>query len=120
MSSEMVSVSEKEFEGLAADALDSLPDWVHQRMDNVEVVIENAPPPGQPGLLGLYHGIPLTKRGAGLSGVLPDTITLYQSTIERVSRNEQELRDRVRHVVVHEVAHYFGISDDRLREMDRY
>ncbi len=108
------------FERLAAEALDSLPDWVRERMENVEVLIEDHAPPGQPGLLGLYHGVPLTKRGFHYSGALHDTITLYRDTIERLARTDERLRGLIAHTVAHEVAHHFGISDDRLREIDRY
>jgi predicted Zn-dependent protease with MMP-like domain len=113
-------VTRQRFEELVADALDGLPAWVLERMENVEVVVADVPPPDQRNLLGLYHGIPLTKRGRGYTSVLPDTITLYRSTIVGSVRNEDELRARIAHTVEHEVAHYFGISDDRLREMDRY
>jgi predicted Zn-dependent protease with MMP-like domain len=107
------------FEELVADALDALPAWVLERMVNVEVIVEDRPPPGEPGLLGRYHGVPLTNRGMH-GGMLPDTITLYRRTIERVVRDEEHLREVIAHTVEHEVAHFFGISDDRLREIDRY
>src|SRR3990170_2849597 len=116
----MTRVSDSRFEQLAAEALDGLPDWVRERMDNVEVVVEPGPPPGEPDLLGQYHGIPLTKRGSGYAGVTPDTISLYRSAIERASTSEDDLRERIKHVVAHEVAHFFGISDKRLREIGRY
>ena len=108
------------FEELVAEALDGLPAWVHERMTNVEVVLEDRPPPGQPNLLGLYQGIPLTQRGGGYTFVLPDRISLFRSTLEAHARDDESLREAVRHTVVHELAHHFGISDDRLREMDRY
>jgi predicted Zn-dependent protease with MMP-like domain len=109
------------FEELAAEALDGLPDWVRERMDNIEVVIEEEPPHDEPDLLGLYHGIPLTNRGSGYYGVLPDRITLYRRTIERKARgNDERLKRMVAHTVVHEVAHFFGISDERLDEMGAY
>ena len=109
------------FEELVGEALDSLPDWVLQRMGNVEVIVQDRPPRDEPNLLGRYHGIPLTSKGGFYSGaVLPDTITLYKRTIERISRDEEHLRQVVAHTVEHEVAHHFGISDDRLREIDRY
>jgi predicted Zn-dependent protease with MMP-like domain len=107
------------FEELVAEALDALPDWVLERMDNVEVIVEDRPPPGEPHLLGRYHGIPLTQRSY-YAGALPDTITLYRSTIERAARDEDDLRRVVAHTVEHEVAHLFGIGDDRLRELDAY
>ena len=117
----MIRVTPERFEELVTEAVDGLPDWVHERLDNVEVLIEERPPPGQRNLLGLYEGIPLTKRtSGGYFGVLPDRITLFRSNIERISRDESDLRDNVRHTVEHEVAHFFGISDDRLREIDRY
>ena len=108
------------FERLVAEALDGLPGWVQERLDNVEVLIEDRPPPGQPGMLGLYEGIPLTRRGGGYFGVLPDRITLFRSSIGREASDEEDLKRVVGHTVVHEIAHFFGISDDRLRELDRY
>jgi predicted Zn-dependent protease with MMP-like domain len=116
----MTSVSPDRFEALVAEALDGLPQWVLERMENVDVTIEAHPPPGEPNLLGRYEGIPLTRRGSNYAGVLPDRIALFRSTIQRASSNDVDLRERVRHTVVHEIAHFFGISDDRMREMDRY
>ena len=108
------------FEELAAEALDGLPEWVHERMENVEVLIEDHPPPGQPGLLGLYEGVPLSNRGSHY-GSLPDRITLFRRGIERAAgRDDDRLRAVVAHVMAHEVAHHFGISDERLREIDAY
>ncbi|HET7235109.1 MAG TPA: metallopeptidase family protein [Actinomycetota bacterium] len=109
------------FEELVGEALDALPDWVLERMDNVEVIVEDRPPRDDPNLLGRYHGIPITAKSEFYSGpVFPDTITLYKRTIERVARDDEALREVVVHTVEHEVAHHFGISDDRLREIDRY
>ena len=107
------------FEELVTDALDSLPEWVLKRLENVEVIVEDRPPPGEGNLLGKYYGIPLTER-RNYAGVLPDTITLYRRTIEREARSEEDVRRVVAHTVEHEVAHFFGISDDRLRELDAY
>jgi len=107
------------FENLVADALDALPNWVLERMENVEVIVEDRPPPTEPTLLGRYHGVPLTHRGS-YGGVLPDTIRLYRSTIERAARDDDDLKRLVTHTVEHEVAHFFGITDDRLRELDAY
>jgi predicted Zn-dependent protease with MMP-like domain len=107
------------FEELVVEALDSLPAWVLERLENVEVIVEDRPPPGEAGLLGRYHGIPLTER-RHYAGVLPDTITLYRRTIERVARDEDHLTKVIAHTVEHEVAHFFGISDDRLRDLDAY
>jgi predicted Zn-dependent protease with MMP-like domain len=107
------------FEELVVEALDSLPAWVLERLENVEVIVEDRPPREEPGLLGRYHGIPLTER-RHYAGVLPDTITLYRRTIERVARDEDHLTKVIAHTVEHEVAHFFGISDDRLRDLDAY
>src|SRR5512132_3212850 len=105
---------------MVVEALDALPQWVLERLENVEVLVEARPPRDEPNLLGRYHGIPLTER-RHYAGVLPDTITLYRSTIERAASDRREdVRDVVGHTVAHEVAHFFGISDDRLREIDRY
>ena len=114
-------VDRRRFEQLVAEALDSLPRWVLERLENVEVIVEDRPPREEPNLLGRYHGIPLTSRGEFYSGpIFPDTITLYRRTIERGARDEDALRRVIAHTVEHEVAHFFGISDDRLRELDRY
>jgi predicted Zn-dependent protease with MMP-like domain len=108
------------FEQYARDALESLPPELRKEMSNVEIVVEDEPPPGER-LLGLYQGVPLTRRGTWYAGVLPDKITLYRGPLERLSgRDPERLRHEVRHVVLHEIAHHFGISDERLIEIDRY
>jgi predicted Zn-dependent protease with MMP-like domain len=112
-------IDRQRFEDLVADAVDSLPPWVLKVLENVEVIVEDRPPRDEPNLLGRYHGIPLSER-RNYAGVLPDTITLYRRTIEREARDEEDLRRVVAHTVEHEVAHFFGISDDRLRELDAY
>jgi predicted Zn-dependent protease with MMP-like domain len=109
-----------DFEELVQDALDALPSDLRAQMSNVAVVVEDEPPPGHP-LLGLYQGVPLTRRSGGYNGALPDKITIFRGPIERMAGDDEErLRREVRHVVVHEVAHHFGISDARLVEIDRY
>ena len=109
-----------DFEHLIQEALDSLPDDLRSEMSNVEIVVADEPPPGQP-LLGLYQGIPLTQRGINYSGALPDKITIYQGPLERIYGHDPELFARqVKRVVLHEIAHHFGISDERLVEIDRY
>jgi predicted Zn-dependent protease with MMP-like domain len=108
------------FEEIIQAALDSLPAELRERISNVEVVVEDEPPFGQP-LLGLYQGVPLTRRGTAYNGALPDKITIYRGPLERLyGYDPLLLEDRVRHVVLHEVAHHFGISDERLVEIDRY
>lgn len=113
-------MSEQEFEREIESALASLPDDLRDAVSNVEIVVEQEPPPGQP-LLGLYQGIPLTRRGTWYAGVLPDKITIYRGPLERLYGDDPErLRRQIRHVVLHEVAHHFGISDERLKELGRY
>lgn len=108
------------FEQLVSDALDELPDDIRDLMSNVAVTVEDEPPDGQP-LLGLYQGVPWGRRGAYYSGALPDKITIYRGPIERMTGgNPEALRKQVRRTVFHEIAHHFGISDDRLVEIDRY
>jgi predicted Zn-dependent protease with MMP-like domain len=109
-----------DFGDLIESALDSLPADLRERLSNVDIVVEEEPPPGEP-LLGLYEGIPLTRRTSGYSGVLPDKITIFSGPLLRLSRGDADrLRAQVRRVVLHEIAHHFGISDERLLEIDRY
>ena len=101
-------------------ALDTLPERLREAMSNVEIVVEEEPPGGLP-LLGLYQGVPLTRRGSGYGQVLPDKISIYRGPIVRhYGHRADVLRAQIRRVVLHEVAHHFGISDERLVEMDRY
>ena len=111
------AISAQRFEELAVDAMDALPAWILERLDNVNVLVEAESPPGQPGLLGLYEGIPLTKRGGGYSGVLPDRITLFRGALVGMAADEEDLKKLVAETVVHEIAHFFGISDERLAEL---
>jgi predicted Zn-dependent protease with MMP-like domain len=104
----------------AEAALDSLPADLRRRMSNVDIVIEDEPPRGEP-LLGLYEGVPLTQRTSGYAGVLPDKITLFRGPLERLSRGDpRRLEAEVRRVVLHEIAHHFGIDDERLIDIGRY
>jgi predicted Zn-dependent protease with MMP-like domain len=108
------------FEAAIDEALSSLPAQFRAAMSNVEIVVEDEPPAGQP-LLGLYQGIPLPQRSSSYGGVLPDKITIFGGPITRLAAgNAERLRREVRHVVLHEIAHHFGISDKRLIEIDRY
>src|SRR5919198_785152 len=108
------------FEEYAREAFDSLPSDLRAQMSNVEIVVEDEPPAGQR-LLGLYQGVPLTRRSSHYGGVLPDKITIYRGPLVRLYGHEPDrLRREVRRVVLHEVAHHFGISDERLIEIDRY
>ena len=112
--------SEDEFDRLVEEAIASLPEDLGAFMSNVAVVVEDEPPAGLP-LLGLYQGIPLTRRTTSYAGVAPDKITIYSGPLERLTGGDPDrLREQVRRVVLHEIAHHFGISDERLVEIDRY
>jgi predicted Zn-dependent protease with MMP-like domain len=114
----MLSVDElstEEFEALVRRALDDLPSELGELMENVAVVVEDEAP--EPGLLGLYDGVPLTERGQGYAGVLPDRISVYRKDICDICQTRDEVEAEVRATVVHEVAHHFGIDDERLEEL---
>ena len=112
--------SDAEFESWAEEAIEALPAELRRAMSNVAILIEDEPTAGMP-LLGLYQGIPLTSRTSGYSGALPDKISIYRGPLERYyGHDRDELRRQVKRVVLHEIAHHFGISDERLHELDRY
>ena len=110
------SVPMEKFEELVSLGLDAIPPGLASLMNNVAVFVEDQKP-GRPGLMGLYEGIPLTKRGSGYSGALPDHITIYRRPILRRCATESDVVRQVEITVVHEVAHHFGISDARLHEL---
>ena len=120
----------KEFEELAVKAISELPEGFKDKLENVDVVIEDEPNMdtvktmrlGSKGrLLGLYQGVPLKARTHYYGMVLPDKITLYKTNIERVCRLQGlDVYDEVKHVIQHEIAHHFGISDGRLRDLGTY
>ena len=105
------------FEKLVAEALESLPENIRQKMDNVEIVVEPGSPNGP--FLGLYQGVPKTSWGRGFGMQLPDKITIFQAPLERISRSEEELKEIVKNVVWHEVAHHFGFSEKGVRELEK-
>ncbi len=121
--------SAEKFEQLVVQALDDLPDFFKEKLQNVEVVIANWPTeaerqavglkPGQL-LFGLYQGIPLTKRTSHYGLVLPDKITIYRMPIEQVCHTPEAVMRQVQRTVRHELAHHFGLSDDRLRDLGAY
>ncbi|WP_208027268.1 metallopeptidase family protein [Rhabdothermincola sediminis] len=112
----MIDIPEARFEELVADALDTIPAALAEHMDNVVVVVEDRAV--DPHLLGLYQGIPLTERAEyGVGGAMPDRITIFRQPILRRCASEAEVVEQVRITVVHEVAHHFGIDDDRLAEL---
>ncbi|HUF32740.1 MAG TPA: metallopeptidase family protein [Acidimicrobiales bacterium] len=109
----MIEVTPERFEELVADALDTIPEELGRRMDNVIVQVRDQ---SRVGLLGLYQGVPLTERG-DYSLAMPDRITVYRLPICQRCRSEGEVVEQVRITVIHEVAHHFGIDDDRLDEL---
>jgi predicted Zn-dependent protease with MMP-like domain len=122
-------MEDEQFEALVLQALESIPDQFHEALDNVEIVIEEWPSfntmrmahvRSKYELLGFYHGVPLTERTTGYNLVSPDKISIYQKPIEAQCRTPEEVRNLVRRVVLHELAHHFGIDDDRLHEIGAY
>jgi predicted Zn-dependent protease with MMP-like domain len=111
----VVEVEPERFEAMVGEALDGLPSELGELMSNVAVVVEHGR--GPRGLLGLYRGIPLTRRTTTYAGVLPDRITIYRRAICAICSTEDQVVDQVRRTVVHEVGHHFGIGDARLREL---
>jgi predicted Zn-dependent protease with MMP-like domain len=98
-------------------ALDSLPPQIARALDNVAVVVEDENPE-DPDLFGLYHGIPLPERGAGMAGSLPDKISIYRLPLEdEFGDDPEELRDEIRITVLHELGHYFGMDEDQLEAL---
>ena len=123
-----MKLTHHEFEALVVLALKRLPKFFKKKMKNVDVVVEDRASgellsgmglqsPFQ--LLGLYQGIPLDRRGFYYGNVLPDKITLFQVPIESICRTKEEIEEKVRDVVIHEVGHYFGLNDEKLRELER-
>jgi len=110
-----------EFSAIVAAQLATLPGWVRRAVQDVAILTEDEPPPGagpEHGLLlGRYHGVPLTRRGHRASGSLPDTIVLYREPILRTCRRAADLPSRVRRVLLHEIGHALGLSEERLREL---
>jgi predicted Zn-dependent protease with MMP-like domain len=113
----VLNVPPEEFEDLVSDALDGIPAELASLLDNVVVLVEDDPPADDPDLLGLYEGTPLTERDGWYAGVLPDRITIYRRPTLRMCGSLEEVVDEVRVTVVHEIAHHFGIDDDRLHEL---
>ncbi|WP_336922293.1 metallopeptidase family protein [Aquipuribacter sp. SD81] len=108
----------EEFEQAVSEALDEVPAELARLMDNVVVLVEEHPPPHEPqDLLGLYEGTPLTERDSWYAGVLPDRIFVYRQPLLAMCDSPDEVVEEVLVTVVHEIAHHFGIDDDRLHEL---
>lgn len=119
-------MEKEKFEELVANALKAIPKFFRKKMENVEIVIEDyAPPYVQQrlkihpyALFGLYQGIPLRKRGSWYGNVLPDKITIFKRPIEQYCKSEDEIKELVKKVVMHEIGHYFGLSEAELRRLE--
>jgi predicted Zn-dependent protease with MMP-like domain len=119
-------LEKEQFEQIAQEAFDSLPEVFQTNMENVHIVVEDFPHPETSKkvgvrsggmLLGLYEGVPLSKRGTwyGMYPALPDKITLYKKNIERVATSERAIREKIREVLIHEIAHHFGMDEEEVR-----
>jgi predicted Zn-dependent protease with MMP-like domain len=117
----------EEFEQVAQEAFDALPKELQERVENLHIVVEEQPRmeivrkmrlPSPGSLLGLYEGIPLTRRDTnyGVFPVVPDTITLYRKNIMRVAGTEARIRETIRDVLIHEIAHHYGMDEDQVRD----
>ena len=122
-----MKLTREEFEEAVVAALKRLPKFIKKKMENVDVVVE--PKASQEvlnemglrspfELLGLYQGVPFDRRGFYYGNVLPDKITLFQIPIESICQTKEEVNEKVREVIIHEVGHYFGLDDKRLRELE--
>ena len=123
-----MKVTEEEFEELVTEAISTLPEKFRERMENIAVVIEDLPSrellmemkiKSPYGLLGLYRGIPYTRRGIWYRNVMPDKIIIFKKPIEIRCRNKKEIKESVRRVVIHEIGHYFGLNEAELRKIER-
>lgn len=119
-------MSRKRFESLVVRALDGIPEPVQARMDNVDIVVEAWPSAEQletagvdpeDVLFGLYEGTPLIARGVTSDPLLPDKITIFQGPLEEACETDDEIAEEVRKTVMHEIAHHFGIDEDRLADL---
>ena len=115
------------FEAYVEEALAGLPGKFKKLMENIAVIVEDMPPREvyeKTGtspynlILGTYHGVPFKHRGPYYGNIPPDVIAIYQKPIEHICRTEEEIKEKVREVVIHEIGHYFGFSDKELRELE--
>ncbi|MDO9377233.1 MAG: metallopeptidase family protein [Nocardioidaceae bacterium] len=113
----MVDVDEERFHQLVEAAFDALPDALVGLLDNVALFVEDEAPAHDPDLLGLYDGVPLTERDTSYAGALPDRIMVYRRNILAMCETEEEVVEEVGITVAHEIAHHFGIDDERLHEL---
>lgn len=122
-------MNHKDFKDIVIEALEELPDFFKEKIENLSVVVEDEPAPDQIEesgidekdiLLGLYEGVPLLERNQFYGNVLPDKITLFKKNIERVCDTQEQMKKEIIHTVQHEIAHHFGISDAELKKWGKY
>jgi predicted Zn-dependent protease with MMP-like domain len=106
----------RRFDDLVSDALDAIPPELAGAFDNVVILVEDRHPE-EADLLGLYEGVALTERDSSYAGSLPDTITIYREPLLEMCESDAEVVEEVKITVIHEIAHHFGIGDDRLHEL---
>ncbi len=109
-------MTHSEFEKLVEESFLTLPEHIRKKIRNVAIVVEKKPP--RKSLIGLYEGIPKTTWGSGFGMQLPDKITIFQEPIEKLARSRKELKEIVKYTVWHEVAHYFGFSEKKVRDLE--
>ncbi|MFH0771522.1 MAG: metallopeptidase family protein [Candidatus Omnitrophota bacterium] len=119
----------RNFEKIVLEALENMPGVFRRRIENVDFIVEDRPTAEQAKfvdnpagimILGMYQGVPLSKRGQFYGMVMPDKITIFKRNVEKICKTEEEIRRTIFHTVQHELAHYFGISDDELRRSGTY
>lgn len=113
----MIEISDEEFEKMVVEEYDAIPDDMLGELENVAILVANQPIEQRPRLFGLYSGHPLTSRGMYGYGELPDRITLFKNNMQEHSDTLEQLRERVRITLVHEIGHYYGLNDAKLREL---
>ena len=118
-------MEKEEFERIVIEAIETVPEKFKKKFKNISIVIEdksmshlpdNDKSPGQKVTLGLYQGLPLTRR-AGRRSLFPDKITIYKKSLETISKNEKDLKKNIKRVVLHELGHYFGLDEKKLRSL---
>ncbi len=122
-----MSLTRLEFEEIINEAVKEMPQVLREKMENVEIIIEEWPSKevldemgiaSRYGLLGLYRGIPMPERGTNYNFALPDAITLYQGPIESMGKDRDEIKKRIKEVVYHEIGHYYGFSEEELERLE--
>ncbi|MDD8030718.1 MAG: metallopeptidase family protein [Acidobacteriota bacterium] len=110
-------LTREKFQQLVEEAFKNIPKKYLRKIDNVAILVEDYPPPGQ-SLLGLYHGVPLKHRGSYYGNIPPDVIVLYKVPIESLCQTKEQVREKIEEVLWHEVGHYFGLDEKTLREIE--